>query len=288
MIADERLNLCDREFLIYYYVKSPVRYACSRFFHLFGSGSIIPTHSTIHVDVLDRPLGGVCFPKAKVLVQGPVWTLLSKGEYLFLRVTSPFEGAAGMEAILAPQRNRIKVFMDTPWLGQKIFTSSWDLLLQLSFRASLDPSREQFVRGIGLLVSKVGLLVNAAPQSETEKLIKVLVGNFPTIGTNRLLLRCEDSGLHLYSTPWTRKPCTNRYANTLLKRGVLINPAGRESTLELTREELLANFAPAKADSSFHSRRSDSPGPLEELPAVALAVSSPENLLGELERLAAT
>ena len=286
MGADERLNLCDREFLVYYYVKSPVRYACSRVFRFFGTGSIIPTHQTLHVDVLDRPSGGVCFPQARVLVDGPVWTLLTKGDYFFLRITSPFEGASGIEAILAPERGRIKVFVDAPWVGQKIFASAWDLLLQLAFRSSLDPSNEQFVRGAGLLIARKGLLVNAAPQRGSDKLMKMLTTRFSSIGMNRLLLRRELSGLHLYATPWTRRIGTNSYANTSLKRGVLITPPGEEDSPRLSREQLLANFGPAKSDGAFSSRHYNIPTPLEELPAVALAAGSPESLVGELVRLA--
>lgn len=277
--ADARINLCDRELLFYYYVKSPVRYACQRVFSLFPAEPIIPTHETIHVDVLDRPKEGVVFPEARNLVQGAVWSLAEKGEYLFLRIKSPMVEGASMEAVLALKKKRVKVFVGTPWVAQKSFSSAWNLLFQIVFRASLDPERELFVRGLGLLVKNKGFLVGAEPHNSSRIILNSLAERFPSLGEDRLLVRKEKDGVYIYATPWTRSINASRSANARLNKLVYFNGG-----TALSRNEIFSHFGSAVADGLPENKSSRTP--LDEFEAFTLRINHPEYLALELERLA--
>lgn len=283
---DQRVHLCDRELLFNYYVASPVRYACDRIVEMFDAGPIIPTHKAIYMNVLDRPTGGVVFPRGKTLIRGPVWELVEKGPYFFLRITSPYKGGVGMEAILAPDKNKVKVFVDTPWAGQKSFITAWSLLFQIIFRASLDPAREQFVRGLGLLVKDAGFLVNIAAKSNANRLLEHLSDRFPCLGENRLLLRREEDGLRLYATPWTHNDKGNLCANTGLRQGVLFDSAYSPLESSLSRDRVRKYFGPVSADSGLVRVGGGNRTPLDDLVAVSLPVGNPDFMAGELEQLA--
>ncbi len=292
--ADARLNLCDRELLFYFYVKSPVRYASLRAFQIFGEGAIIPTHQTIHVDVIDKPAEGVSFPTGRVLVNGPVWTLTEKGDYLFLRISSPLQEGAAMEAILAPMRRKVKIFVSIPWVAQKSFVSAWNLLFQVIFRVSLDLQKEQLVRGLGLMVSQKGFLVNAAPHEDSRKILNSVAKRFPSLGEDRLLLRTEKDGVYLYATPWTRSLSGSRSANTRLQKLVFFHPViadaqeGLDGPVQLSRSELLSHFGQSGVENISSSAKLPALTPLDEFSAHSLRVESADHLASELERIATT
>jgi len=282
----DRIQLCDREFFFHYFLRSPVRYACERVFDAFGSTKLVPTHRTLHVDVLDRPSGGVWFPQGRVLVDGSVWTLVEKGDYLFLRIASPLEKAGTMEAIFSLNRNRLKVFVDTPWICQHSFGAAWNLLFQVVFRASLDPRAEQLVRGTGFIVNGHGLLLNVADAEESAELLKMLAKRFPSLGKNRLLLRKENDGMYLYATPWTRNGHPNHSANARLERLVLLRPSEKDETSPLSRAEIAAHFGPLSSERPLNLHAEVKTSPLELLPAQVISFSSKEYLVSQLQQLA--
>ncbi|MBN2379841.1 hypothetical protein JXM67_08590 [candidate division WOR-3 bacterium] len=284
MSNDERLQLCDREFLFTYYVKSPVRYACQHIFSKIATPTIIPVHESFAVDIFDRPQGGVMFPSGEVLHEGSLWTLSEAGEYLFLRVSSPLEVFGALEAIISINRGRVKVFVDTPWTGQESFASAWNLLFRIVFHASLDHLKEQFVRGLGILVDEHGVLVNTSRGDLPKDLVAILAGRFPTLGHNRLLLRREKDGFHLYATPWTQPGYVNYNANIMLKLLVLVRPKTDADKGELSKKQFLTHFISKQGD-ELQKQVQDSVLFLDDLAVVELAYFSSDRLIGELEAI---
>lgn len=253
------------------------------FFSKLDSGSHVSVHRRIEVDVLDRPREGVGFPEAEELVAGPVWELSRKDPYLFLQVLSPTGDGNGMEAIICAAKSKVKVFVDTPWAGQRGFFSAWNLLFQIVFRASLAPQTEQFVRGLGVLVNNRGYLINAEANGNSSRLLLPIAQHFPNLGENRLLLRREENDLFLYTTPWTRNRPGSGCANTRLESAILFTYDNKVTDLSL--KKLAANFGPGAADSSFSEPSQVYTTPLELLNAVSLPIVAPQLMASELERI---
>ncbi len=282
MSVDERVFVCDRELSINYYVKSPVRYACHRAFSIVYSSPWVTPHRVLMVDVLDRPSGGVDFTGGRVLVEGAFWKLAEKGQYLYLRVSAPSGDGDGMDAVFARERNQVKVFLDTPWVGQSGFDQAWNLLFQTVFRASLEGSTEQLVNGLGLKVGKTGFLVKVLAQDPAE-IVDVLTKSYPTLGENRMLLRKEKDDLRLYATPWTRDGHPYRVRDMRVEKLVLIKS---DDTEQLTANQIRNFFVPASKDFALNSKERSVKSPIEHLSAVLVKVSSLEDLSADLERMA--
>jgi len=282
MSNDERLQLCDREFLFSYYVKSPVRFACQRIFSKFATPTIIPVHQSFAVDIFDRPEGGVMFPTGKVLHESSLWSLSETGEYLFLRVTSPMEVVGALEAIISIKRGRIKVFVDTPWTGQESFSTAWNLLFRIVFHASLDAITEQFVKGLGILIEEYGVLINTSRGELPKDIVATLAGRFPTLGHNRLLLRREKDGFHLYATPWTKPGYVNYNANIILKLLVLIRP--ETDPVNLSKKDFLTHFV-SKGGDAITGGTPSGEMLLSELTTMEIAYTTSDKLIRSLESL---
>ncbi|GEM_PF-5826258 len=287
MLVDEKLKIADRELQFRYLLKSPVRYACKRVFELFPKSAGVPVHSSILVDILDRPSGGVVFPNGKLLVDGKLWTLSKKGQYLFLRMVSPDNYAVGMEAIISPERNKVKVFLDTPWAGQNGFVSAWNLLFQIIFRASLDAECEQFVKGMGIVVKNKGFLVNTCANSKTAQIVDALKKRFLLLGQNRLLLRKQEDEFYLYATPWTRNAAlASCCANFRLDNMVLIGTKSSEGVVMLDSKKVIEHFAPIGADSAYHDFSDEKHSLLENVEAFGLPRGPEELVTAALIRMA--
>lgn len=282
MSVDEKILLCDRELEINYFVKSPLRYACHRVFSSISNSPTAPKHRTLRMDVIDRPRGGVDFQGGKVLLEGALWRLAEKGEYLYLHISSPSAGRNGMDAVFARRLDHVKVFLDTPWAGQTGFSQGWNLLLQAVFRASLDASCEQLVNGLGLKVGERGFLVKVLSPNPSE-IIDVLTGRFPSVGENRMLLRREDEQLLLYATPWTRNGHNYRLDDARLEKLILIKSQGSES---LSVHQMRLFFASSREELAMASGGNANRSPIEFLPTVQLHIASLDSLPGDLERLA--